>query len=272
MLTIYFSGTGNTQYVAELFSEKMDAQCSSIEEDIDFSAEIKAHDIIAFCYPIYNSRVPRIMRIFVHKHMASLAGKKVIILVTQQKLSGDGARVFLDLFADGAIEVIYAEHFNLQLNMGNIPIWSALFKPGEKSRQKYIQKTEQKISTVCKHIKTGIVRKRGFAKGSEILGYIQGKPWQEDTSAIAPARLEKRLTKGVRIHEDCTACNLCVDICPMKNLVNHDGQIEHLSNCTVCYRCTNRCPHKAITVYIHRKPKWQYHGMGCKMQNQKQPK
>ena len=262
MLTLYFSGTGNTEYVAELFSRKMNVKCFSIEEeDVDFTEEIKAHGTIAFCYPIYNSRVPRIMRIFVHEHMSVLVGKKIVILVTQQKFSGDGARVFTDLFESGAIEILYAEHFNLQQNMGNIPVWSALFRPTEKTNRRYIKKTETKMNIVCNNIKNGIVKKRGFSKMSEILGYIQGKPWQRDTSVVAPTRLEKRLSEGVRIHEDCTACNLCVGICPMKNLQNHDGKIEHLNNCTLCCRCTNRCPQKAITVYIHRKPKWQYNGM-----------
>ena len=69
MLTLYFSGTGNTKYVAELFSRKMSARCFSVEDDADFSVEIKAHETIAFCYPIYGSRVPLIMRLFTHKHM-----------------------------------------------------------------------------------------------------------------------------------------------------------------------------------------------------------
>ena len=261
MLTLYFSGTGNTKYIAELFSQKISAKCFSIEARTDFSSEIKTHDTVAFCYPIYNSRVPRIMREFVHRHMAELIGKNIVILVTQQKLSGDGARVFTDLFVGGAIEVIYAEHLNMQQNMGNIPIWSALFKPSEKSKRRYIKKTETKMNIICNNIKNGIVIKRGFSKTSIILGYIQGKPWQADTSVIAPARLEKKLAESLRVHEDCTACNVCVSICPMKNLVNTDGKIEHLNNCTLCYRCVNRCPEQAITVYIHRKPKWQYIGM-----------
>ena len=261
MLTLYFSGTGNTKYVAELFSRKMDAKCFSIEVDADFSAEIKEHDTTAFCYPIYNSRVPRIMRAFVYEHMADLIGKKVVILVTQQRFSGDGARVFTDLFAEGTIEVIYAEHFNLQQNMGNIPVWSALFKPTEKTNRRYIKKTEAKLNKVCNNIKNGIIKKRGFSKTSKILGYIQGKPWQADTSEEAPTRLEKKLAEGVRIHEKCTACNLCISICPMKNLENGGGTIKHRNDCTLCYRCVNLCPQKAITVYIHLKPKWQYRGM-----------
>ncbi|MCL2527031.1 MAG: EFR1 family ferrodoxin [Defluviitaleaceae bacterium] len=261
MLTLYFSGTGNTKYIAGLFSQKMNAKCFSIEENIDFSTEIKAQDMIAFCYPIYCSRVPRIMREFAHKHMAALAGKKIIILVTQQVLSGDGARVFTDLFEEGAIDVAYAEHFNMQQNMGNLPIWSRIFSPTEKSRQKFIRKSERKMDAVCHDIKGNIVKKRGFSRGSILLGYIQGKPWQKDTSNIAPQRLEKKLMKDVRVHKRCNACNVCTKVCPMKNLVSQDGRITHLNNCTLCYRCVNRCPQKAITVYIHIRPKWQYNGV-----------
>jgi ferredoxin len=199
------------------------------------------------------------MRAFVHEHIADLVGKKVVILVTQQLFSGDGARVFTDLFEDGAIEVVYAEHFNMQQNMGNIPVWSALFTPNEKSRNKDARKTETKINIVCSNIKSGKVKKRGFSKGSEVLGFIQGKPWQRKTNEVTPTRLEKMVINGIRIHEDCAKCNLCVEICPAKNLLNNSRKIEHQSKCTVCYRCVNRCPQKAITVYVHRKPKWQYY-------------
>jgi len=190
--------------------------------------------------------------------MNDLQGKKVIIFVTQQKFSGDGARVFTDMFEDGAIEIIYAEHFDMQQNMGNLPLWSNLFTPTEKSRQNFLKKNQAKMNIVCNNIKNNIIKKRGFSKISILLGYIQGKPWQKDTKNIIPQRLEKKLMNDVRVHKNCTSCNLCTTICPMKNLVNHKGQIQHLNNCTLCYRCVNRCPQKAITVFVHIKPKWQY--------------
>ena len=259
MITLYFSGTGNTKFLAEVFSRNMGAKCLSIEADADFVAEITAHDTIAVCYPIYHSRVPLVMRRFVHAYKAAFAGKKLAILVTQQALSGDGARVFTDLFAVGEVDVIYAEHFNMQQNMGNIPVWSALFAPTTRSRRKFTEKTETKVRRVCESIKNGVVKKRGFTQFSQYVGYIQGKPWQKDTASIMPVRLEKRLMQDVRIHPNCTSCGVCAKICPMKNLQHRGGQIRPQNNCTVCYRCVNRCPQKAITVYVHRKPKWQYH-------------
>jgi menaquinone-dependent protoporphyrinogen IX oxidase len=79
----YFSGIGNSKYIAELFCENMNAEGYSIEKEVDFTKLIIDNDTIAFCYPVYMSRVPRIMREFVGKYMALLKGKNVIIFCTQ---------------------------------------------------------------------------------------------------------------------------------------------------------------------------------------------
>ena len=78
MVMLYFSGTGNSKYVAELFCRHMNAEPRSIEEDIDFEELIKSNETIGFCYPIYGSRVPLIMREFIAKHIEVLKGKKLM--------------------------------------------------------------------------------------------------------------------------------------------------------------------------------------------------
>jgi hypothetical protein len=69
MLMLYFSGTGNSKYIADTFSRHMDAKCHSIEEQLDYGQLLVSEETIAFCYPIFGSRVPRIMREFVAQHI-----------------------------------------------------------------------------------------------------------------------------------------------------------------------------------------------------------
>ena len=57
MLMLYFSGTGNSKYIAESFGRRMAAECRSIEEKADFPALLAAHRAIGFCYPAYRSGV-----------------------------------------------------------------------------------------------------------------------------------------------------------------------------------------------------------------------
>ena len=69
MVIIYFSGTGNSKYIAEKFADRMRIEAHSIEENIDFENILDKVDTIAVCYPIYGSCVPLIMREFVKKYM-----------------------------------------------------------------------------------------------------------------------------------------------------------------------------------------------------------
>ena len=245
MIMFYFSGTGNSKYIADLFCSNMNAACHSIEENVDFKKLIIAEETIGFCYPIYFSRVPRIMREFVAKYMNLLKNKKLIVFCTQQILSGDGARAFTDLFERGYIEVIYAEHFFMPSNIWPVETNTVKIKQS-------FEKAERKIQGLCHNIENGIHRKRGFNIVSRALGLIQ---------APLALPIERTANNSVRINENCTNCELCVSICPMSNLALENKSIKHNHNCTVCYRCVNKCPQKAITVVFHGKVKKQYMGV-----------
>jgi Fe-S-cluster-containing hydrogenase component 2 len=255
MLMFYFSGTGNSKYIAELFCKNINAEshptkCYSVEDNIDFSRLMAPEDTIAFCYPVYGSRVPRIMREFASRYMEFLKDKKVIIFCTQMLFSGDGARAFTDIFPHNFFNVIYAEHFFMPNNVCNffiVPLAS------ERQIKKYVIKAERKMQSVCRNITRGIEKKRGFNAISRILGLSQG---------VFMPRLEREALDSVRINSDCTLCALCVSICPMNNLQCENGDIVHQSNCILCYRCINKCPQKAITVFFPWKVKKQYKGVG----------
>lgn len=247
MLTLYFSGTGNSKYIAEYFSKKMECQHYSIEENIDFANLICNNDTIVFCYPVYGSCVPMIMREFVTKYKSYIDGKKIIIFCTQLIFSGDGARIFTELLKGISYNVIYADHFNMPNNICNFFLFPMA---SEKKANKYFTNAERKIDKVCENIKNGIVKKRGFNIFSKYLGLL--------CQRLYFSRFEKKAKKDVKITADCIVCAKCVAICPMNNLKLINNMIQQNGNCTLCYRCVNMCPQKAITVLVHSKIKRQY--------------
>ena len=249
MVMLYFSGTGNSKYIANLFSEKVNAKCYSIEENIDFGKIIQEHETISFCYPIYGSYVPRIMRDFVSNNVEKLKNKNLIIFCTQLMFSGDGARAFTDLLPSGYGNVIYAEHFNMPNNICNINIFP--ITNGEKNK-KYIKAANKKMNRVCNDLENKKVKKRGFNKVSSFMGKSQSAHWLD---------IEEKNKSLVKVDEDCIKCGICAKLCPMKNLDLTSRGIEQNDECILCYRCVNACPKKAITVLIHKKPKEQYKGI-----------
>ncbi|MCL2805911.1 MAG: EFR1 family ferrodoxin [Treponema sp.] len=245
---LYFSGTGNSKFIAELFSHSMKIECYSIEEKTDFDILIASHEEICFCYPVYGSRVPRIMREFAGRHIERLKNKKLIILCTQMFFSGDGARAFMDLLPRD-VNVIYAEHFFMPNNVCNIFITPL---ESEKKVEKYIINAKRRMQLVCRDITNGKIKKRGFNIVSRILGLPQGFFW---------LKLEKKLQDSVKINNNCNQCGLCASGCPMNNLELQNGIIIPQKNCIICYRCINKCPQKAITVFFKAKVKKQYKGI-----------
>jgi len=250
MITLYFSGTGNSKFIAERFSQTMAVPCHSIEEEIDFKDKLAESQTIAVCYPIYGSCVPRIMREFVTANQSAFAGKNLIIFSTQMMFSGDGARVFTELLEGVSVNVLYAEHFNMPNNICNF----FLFPIANSAKiLRYIRKADMKLSRTCENIKNGTVKKRGFNTFSRCLGL-----W---TQRIHFGALEKKAENDVRISQQCNVCGKCIKICPMKNLSVTDQRIKQMGHCTLCYRCVNQCPKKAITVFLHTKIKRQYRGI-----------
>ena len=50
MVVVYFSGTGNSKHIAEKFTDRMQIEAHSIEENIDFGKMLK-YDTSAFYVP-----------------------------------------------------------------------------------------------------------------------------------------------------------------------------------------------------------------------------
>lgn len=193
MVMVYFSGTGNSRYIAEQFAKRMNIKAYSIEQELGFDMLLADEDTIAVCYPIYGSCVPRIMREFVAKYKIYFETKKLIIFCTQMLFSGDGARAFARLIKGCEERVIYAEHFLMPNNICNF----FLFPMTEKEKIKKPEKAQKKLDLVCSDIQNGIVKKRGWNIFSTLLGKTQN---------IAYPKMERKGKDSFRTDKSCIGC------------------------------------------------------------------
>ncbi len=255
-IMLYFSGTGNSRYIALRFAQIMKREyreafeVHSIEEECDFQSMMHNNAVIGFCYPIYGSSLPKIMRRFVTRYRESLKDKKLILFCTQLVFSGDGARAFSELLKDVSYEVVLAEHFNMPNSICNIPFFN--IRNGDELRGILI-KAERRLDRACKALHENKRRLRGFNAFSHLLGLSQRPMFQ---------KAEESASDQVAVDETvCSRCAKCVRECPAKNLYIENGRIKARGDCTLCYRCVNHCPNQAITVWIHNKVKEQYRGI-----------
>jgi ferredoxin len=248
MMVLYFSGTGNSRFVAELFRQRTGAECHSIEEAVDFAGRMARHGEIAVCYPVYCSGVPRLMREFAEEYRESFRDKQVLIFCTQMMFSGDGARSFTDLFPAGWFAVRYAEHFFMPNNLCNV---LPAFTYSRRTVRRETGRAAARVERICRRLERDREKHRGFGALPRKVGYMQRRYF--------PAT-EEKARDNVRVGDACTACGLCARRCPVCNLRLVGGKLIPQGNCMFCYRCVNLCPRKAITVVYHKPVTSQYKG------------
>ncbi len=249
----YFSGTGNTRYIAERLSKKLSCvyrvRLFDITAKDDFSEEIGAAQLLLFAFPIYGSTPPIPMRRFVFRHQAAIRGKRVLLAETQYFFSGDGAASLGRAVARCGGEVIGAEHFNMPNNLSDCKIFSV--KNG-KELHKIIARADRKADEFAARILQGKPPRRGFRLLSRAIGCgCQRIFWRKDEA-------EKR--SRLRVNDSCVGCGACAKECPVKNIVIENGRAVPRGECVLCYRCVNLCPRRALSLIGKSAPEKQYRG------------
>lgn len=253
----YFSGTGNTRYLVDMLSDKLDWLYDSyiydISETANYSRALEQADCILLAYPVYGGMPPIPMRRFIDYYSDLFEGTRVMIAVTQRFFSGDGAGYVASKLEILGAEIIATEHFrmpnslsdkNFRIRNGNE--LDGLLAKLEKRADKFVDRIERNRNIL-----------RGCSAFSQFIGFFGGRLWWKIG--------EKRRRRKLKIDENrCSGCTICVKLCPVGNIVFEDGKVKPLGGCVFCYRCVNVCPEKAITLLGKRPPEVQYLGIDNK--------
>jgi ferredoxin len=238
MIGIYFSGTGNSRYAAELFCREYDkdAIAYTIEDD-DVLKAVNSADVIVFSYPVQFSTVPKIMRDFVTNNKELWRNKKIFVIATMGLFSGDGAGMLGRLLESYGAEVIGGLHLKMP---DSIADEKALKRPLEKNKELVIQ-AEQKIKECVRQLKEGHPPLEGMGLLYRLAGFFGQR--------LYFGHKTKKYSSKLKIDkEKCIGCGKCEKLCPMENIVIVGQKAVSGDRCTMCYRCINKCPEQAITL------------------------
>ena len=238
----YFSGTGNTWWVADRIKKQLDAKDINADivsvDAVDAKKAdwwIKTADLVLFGWPVYGSDLPEPMKRFIDGLLVVGKGKHVHTFCTQMAFSGDGAWSYHRHFADKGLVIDTAEHFFMPSNVSVMGGPLAPPKSEEKIRR-IMERCERHIEAYAERLMMGRQRIRG--KRSFPLGILQR----------APYRLFYRRMQGL-VGVDasrCTQCGLCAALCPSDNIRVDPGPV-FAGRCDLCMRCYAFCPECAIT-------------------------
>lgn len=246
---LYFSGTGNTWYVAKSIKVALEAKgaevvCHSIEEGEVNSTEkiesfIEKVDKVLVGYPIYGSVAPKIMVDFLEA-LPSVDNKSISAFTTVALASGDGSLVYKALLESKGFIYESGQDF-ITSNNFNVPIFANVLKHG--NEQKIINRNA-KASRKAIRFAEALMKNESIVQGDHLIGKLLG-----DTQRKHVVQLIKRVNEDLYVEKSrCVGCKRCEVICPVENIkmINEIASIEN--HCIACMRCYHFCPTKAINI------------------------
>lgn len=246
---LYFSGTGNTWYVAKSIKVALEAKavevlCHSIEEGEVNTIEkieslIEKVDKVIVGYPIYGSVAPKIMASFL-ENMPSADDKSISVFTTVALASGDGPLVYKPLLESKGYTFESGQEF-ITSNNFNVPIFADVLKNGD---EKKIINKNAKASRKAIRFAEALISNESIVQGDHLIGKFLG-----NTQRKHVVQLIKQVNESIYVKKDrCVGCKRCEVICPVGNIEMIDDIASIEDQCIACMRCYHFCPTKAINI------------------------
>jgi len=244
----YFSGTGNTRFIAEklrddFISRSETCEAVPLEELTLGRAEFNpgSYDLIGIGFPVHAFAAPRILEQFLELlppsrqdyFLFKTAGSKFL-------LGGSTYAIRLHLAKKGW-KLKYEAFFEMPSNVFTKEDSSQITERVRKARVR-VQEVGEEISRGIKKVlpSTGLMRTANLFHCFENAGCKHGSAnWWAD--------------------EKCTKCGLCVRQCPTANIRLENGKLVFSDHCIFCLRCRWNCPvqalhHRHLEPFLLKKP------------------
>lgn len=232
-MILYFSGTGNSEYVAKRIGKEIGDETLNLFEKIrddDFS-ELQSRRPWVIVVPTYAWRIPRIVERWLKQ--TQLTGSKAIYFVMTCGENIGNAGKYLRKFCEEK-KLNYYGCAGIKMPENYIALFST---PKEKAALKIIEKSESVIDSTAVMIKNK--QKFPQAKISMV---------DKLSSGVVNELFYPMFVHAKKFYatDQCISCGKCVGVCPLKNVRMKDGKPMWKENCTHCMACISRCPAEAI--------------------------
>lgn len=245
-MILYFSGTGNSKYVARRLSEQLG------DELLDLNARIKAGDTgpvqvngrLVIVTPTYAWRIPRIVREWLLK-TELIGAERVWFVMTCGGEIGNADKYNRALCAEkgfvcmGTAEIVMPENYIAMFNAPDIA-----------EAREIIAHTEPSIDSAAELITRGEVFP---IPCNNLYDRFMSGPVNPAFYAFCVK------AKAFAVSNKCIGCGQCAKRCPMNNIAIRDGKPVWGKACTHCMACICYCPMEAIEYGQKSVGKPRYH-------------
>lgn len=234
-MIFYFSGSGNSLYVAQRLHGAEGGELINITDALNakkFNYKVSDGEKLGIVFPVYFNGLPTVVAEFMDQ--VRIDGPKepfIYTVITCGSSIGQADKMLANLLKGKYLKLSTA--FSVEMPSNYVMIYDTY--DDEKQNLK-LQGAEKQIKNVLELLKAN---KRGnFSKH----GFIAPL-----TPLIYKLYGIYRKTKKFYATDACNGCGLCEKICPENAIQIANGRPEWIKErCSHCTACINRCPTMAI--------------------------
>ncbi len=234
-MVLYFSATGNTEFIAKEIANRTNDECLNILDRVknkDYSP-IESEKPFVICAPVYVCEIPRFMAKYLKKQKFT-GSRDVYFILTSGGYCGPSGKLLKKIFK--AKKMICHGHaeFKMPRNYVVSDAYSMLNKDEIEER---IIAAHHELDNVCSDILAGnkLTARHVFLFETLI------------TLPFNPIWCKYKLTsKDFHVEDSCVGCGKCEKLCPLNNISIVDKKPVWSDKCTHCMACIGNCPVNAI--------------------------
>jgi ferredoxin len=234
-LLCYFSGTGNSHAVATDLHHSLSLDMISVEAVLKEPEMLAEVSNLVLVFPIYFFGPPVPIRRFTEEVLGVVKPdlEYLAVVYTHGGMPLYGPSICDRLFADAGYAASYVA------GIAMIDTYVPLFRiPDRQKQEKRHQRIAQRIASVIEDLtvqKLQVATRLPFAR-------LYHAWWNH----ICTRRPQK--DRRFVVTDACTACGVCVRVCPVQNITREEGKIQYNHRCEQCFACYHHCPEQAIRL------------------------
>ncbi len=238
-MIFFFSGTGNSEWVAQKLAEQTGDKKLRITKSmmkLDWTQHIKDEKQIGFVFPIYAWAIPKIVLQFINTITLPQQAFRFIVCTC-----GDEAGYALNKLKnfDSYYSIIMPNNYIIGYNVDSKEVI-----------EKKVNNARKKIREICDEI---------TAKNKRVEIVFGALPTLKTWFGYHGFDRFMMSSKPFYVENSCNSCGLCEKICPVNNIKFVNDKPVWGNECQLCLGCIHRCPMTAIQYGNGTKKKGRYY-------------